>query len=317
MNFEKVRANGDSSIGPEDHVLEGAEVAVLCITKSREVLNYQAFTDAKGKYAVAEAYNARENAEHCLWMKEFMNSGSDIEHEAFLALWLSRSSKIIQKNRSKRVRRVNHITEGFSFSRPMMKTKESEETSTEKEDVSDASDSSELPSKMLPLSLIIKKEINMSPFPPGFPPKTNLVEARDSTTVDNLTTTRLLMSSMRHSDVGNGQLGDGEHSSGHCQKFSSSKVVKDAEKIVVPSTEPIEKMKQNELVKSRLETSREDATGSKTGSPSHDMEGSHGVDGDVNENELQLEDRVSRLERFFAELKAARFGSKKQIISSE
>ncbi|KAK1581682.1 hypothetical protein Q3G72_008037 [Acer saccharum] len=29
-------------------------------------------------------------AEHCLWMKEFMNSGSDIEHEAFLALWLSR-----------------------------------------------------------------------------------------------------------------------------------------------------------------------------------------------------------------------------------
>ncbi|KAK0602133.1 hypothetical protein LWI29_030642 [Acer saccharum] len=30
------------------------------------------------------------NAEHCLWMKKFMNSGNDIEHEAFLALWLSR-----------------------------------------------------------------------------------------------------------------------------------------------------------------------------------------------------------------------------------
>ncbi|TXG67770.1 hypothetical protein EZV62_009045 [Acer yangbiense] len=120
----------------------------------------------------------------------------------------------------------------------------------------------------------------------------------------------LLMSSMRHSDVGNGQLGDGEHSSGHCQKFSSSKVVNDAEKIVVPSTELIEKMKRNELVKSRLETAMEDATGSKTGSPSHDMERSHGVEGDVNENELQLEDPVSRLERFFAELKAARFGHK-------
>ena len=104
------------------------------------------------------------------------------------------------------------------------------------------------------------------------------------------------MSSMRHSDVRNGQLGDGEHSSGHCQKFSSSKVVNDAEKIVVPSTELIEKMKRNELVKSRLETAMEEATGSKTGSPS--------------EHELQLEDRVCRLERFFAELKAARFGRK-------
>ncbi|KAK0602357.1 hypothetical protein LWI29_032582 [Acer saccharum] len=89
-----------------------------------------------------------------------------------------KSCKITRKNRSKRVKRVNHIMEGFSFSRPKMKTKESEETSTEKEDVSDASDSSELPSKTLPLNLIIKKEINMSPFPPGFPPKTNLVEAK-------------------------------------------------------------------------------------------------------------------------------------------
>ncbi|OIV95543.1 hypothetical protein TanjilG_10931 [Lupinus angustifolius] len=65
----------DSSIGPEDHVLQvrviiffskcknkndyedvdaGAEVAVLCITKSGEVLNYQAFTDSKGTYTVAE-----------------------------------------------------------------------------------------------------------------------------------------------------------------------------------------------------------------------------------------------------------------------
>ncbi|KAF6162884.1 hypothetical protein GIB67_021033 [Kingdonia uniflora] len=45
---------GDSSIGPEDHVLQGAEVAVLCITKSGDVLNYQAFTDAKGIYTVGE-----------------------------------------------------------------------------------------------------------------------------------------------------------------------------------------------------------------------------------------------------------------------
>ncbi|KAI9185695.1 hypothetical protein LWI28_009795 [Acer negundo] len=29
-------------------------------------------------------------AEHCLWMKEFMNGGSDIKHGKFMALWLSR-----------------------------------------------------------------------------------------------------------------------------------------------------------------------------------------------------------------------------------
>ncbi|XP_077253957.1 pollen Ole e 1 allergen and extensin family protein [Tasmannia lanceolata] len=57
---------GDSSIGPEDHVLEGAEVAVLCITKSGEVLNYQAFTDSKGVYAVAETMPESNRWDACL-----------------------------------------------------------------------------------------------------------------------------------------------------------------------------------------------------------------------------------------------------------
>ncbi|KAK7305082.1 hypothetical protein VNO77_42982 [Canavalia gladiata] len=57
---------GDSSLGPEDHVLEGAEVAVLCITKSGEVLNYQAFTDAKGIYAVAETMPESDRWDACL-----------------------------------------------------------------------------------------------------------------------------------------------------------------------------------------------------------------------------------------------------------
>ncbi|KAH9651576.1 PMD domain-containing protein [Citrus sinensis] len=33
-------------------------------------------------------------AEHSAWMNEFMDSGSKIEHEAFLALWLSRGTRI-------------------------------------------------------------------------------------------------------------------------------------------------------------------------------------------------------------------------------
>uniref|UniRef100_A0A7N0TYB3 Pollen Ole e 1 allergen and extensin family protein n=1 Tax=Kalanchoe fedtschenkoi TaxID=63787 RepID=A0A7N0TYB3_KALFE len=57
---------GDSSIGPEDHILEGAEVAVLCITKSGEVLNYQAFTDDKGIYTVAETMPESDRWDACL-----------------------------------------------------------------------------------------------------------------------------------------------------------------------------------------------------------------------------------------------------------
>ncbi|KAI3456949.1 hypothetical protein Pfo_013612 [Paulownia fortunei] len=51
---------GDSSIGPEDHV------AVLCITKSGEVLNYQAFTNSNGIYAVAETMPESERWDACL-----------------------------------------------------------------------------------------------------------------------------------------------------------------------------------------------------------------------------------------------------------
>ncbi|CAA3033487.1 Hypothetical predicted protein [Olea europaea subsp. europaea] len=57
---------GDSSIGPEDHVLSGAEVAVLCITKSGEVLNYQAFTNSNGVYTVAETMPESDQWDACL-----------------------------------------------------------------------------------------------------------------------------------------------------------------------------------------------------------------------------------------------------------
>ncbi|KAF5781557.1 hypothetical protein HanXRQr2_Chr11g0485071 [Helianthus annuus] len=60
----------DGSVGPEDHVLEvcciGAEVAVLCITKSGEVLNYQAFTNSRGIYTVAETMPESERWDACL-----------------------------------------------------------------------------------------------------------------------------------------------------------------------------------------------------------------------------------------------------------
>ncbi|EMS59426.1 hypothetical protein TRIUR3_26793 [Triticum urartu] len=50
-----------------DHfMLEGAEVAVLCITKSGEVINYQAFTNYKGVYSVAETMPESDRWDSCL-----------------------------------------------------------------------------------------------------------------------------------------------------------------------------------------------------------------------------------------------------------
>ena len=47
-------------------MLIGAEVAVLCITKSGEVINYQAFTNSKGIYSIAEMMPESDRWESCL-----------------------------------------------------------------------------------------------------------------------------------------------------------------------------------------------------------------------------------------------------------
>lgn len=47
-------------------LVAGAEVAVLCITKSGEVLNYQAFTNSNGIYTVAETMPESDRWDACL-----------------------------------------------------------------------------------------------------------------------------------------------------------------------------------------------------------------------------------------------------------
>lgn len=47
-------------------VWTGAEVAVLCITKSGEVVNYQAYTNRNGVYVVAETMPESERWDACL-----------------------------------------------------------------------------------------------------------------------------------------------------------------------------------------------------------------------------------------------------------
>ncbi|KAH6804184.1 Pollen Ole e 1 allergen and extensin family protein [Perilla frutescens var. frutescens] len=61
-------ANGVTSWTSEIHsrVVCGAEVAVLCITKSGDILNYQAFTNANGIYTVAETMPESERWDACV-----------------------------------------------------------------------------------------------------------------------------------------------------------------------------------------------------------------------------------------------------------
>ncbi|KAG6432666.1 hypothetical protein SASPL_104248 [Salvia splendens] len=51
---------------PKFNLQPGAEVAVLCVTKSGEVLNYQAFTDSNGIYTVAETMPESARWDACL-----------------------------------------------------------------------------------------------------------------------------------------------------------------------------------------------------------------------------------------------------------
>ncbi|KAF9609072.1 hypothetical protein IFM89_012512 [Coptis chinensis] len=59
--------NGQKEQGSEEGDDDnGSEVAILCITKSGEVLNYQAFTNAKGMYTVAETMPESGRWDVCL-----------------------------------------------------------------------------------------------------------------------------------------------------------------------------------------------------------------------------------------------------------
>ncbi|KAK0600397.1 hypothetical protein LWI29_014522 [Acer saccharum] len=162
-----------------------------------QVSDYNKPISCANLYVPPRLYEADDTTRYLEWWKESLLHLQSAKEGVLLRKRIFRSSEITRNNRSKRAKRVNHVEDGFSFSSSKMKTKKSVVTSTEeKEDDSDASNSAGLPSKTLPLSRIIKKEINESPFPPGFLPKTNLVDARNST-------------SKKHSDAGNGQLGDG------------------------------------------------------------------------------------------------------------
>ncbi|KAK0599574.1 hypothetical protein LWI29_006517 [Acer saccharum] len=134
-------------------------------------------------YVPPRLYEADVTTRYLEWWKESLLHLQAAKEGFLLRKRIFRSSEITRNNRSKRVKRVNHVKDGFSFSSSKMKTKKSVVTSTEEkeDDV---------------------EQLNDSSFPPGFRSKSNLVDARD-------TIKGLSISSQRHSDAGNGQLGDG------------------------------------------------------------------------------------------------------------
>ncbi|KAK3199614.1 hypothetical protein Dsin_023029 [Dipteronia sinensis] len=312
--------------------------------------------------------------EHCLWMKKFFNSGSDVEHEAFLALWLSRfvfpiTNSLISQcvfpiavhlargtkialapailatiyrdlsllkekfvaltkfdTSEEMVASSSHpsfsfkcseklpelskcskkdINASITYDSPLKQAEKSVEILKEKKKVCVVS-----ASEKLPPSRIVEKKLNDSPDPLGFPPKSNLVEEEETTDEDGMTIAELLRSSKRHDSVGSGQLGDGE-SLPNLQLFSYLMADKEVTKIIDPLTASIESVTQNATVETGLETAKEGAAATKTGSPSHDMESFQGCESDDDQyasemQELQLEERVGELEKIFAELKAKR-----------
>ncbi|TXG67758.1 hypothetical protein EZV62_009033 [Acer yangbiense] len=81
---------GEVTITPEDLMIDGYSVLGSLVFISSGTKELKKREERLNKARRELIRFSTRNAEHCLWMKKFMNTGSDIEHEAFLALWLSR-----------------------------------------------------------------------------------------------------------------------------------------------------------------------------------------------------------------------------------
>ncbi|KAL9441542.1 hypothetical protein AB3S75_020106 [Citrus x aurantiifolia] len=208
---------------------------------------------------------------------------------------------------------INDADSSAPLGCPVKKDKKLLEFSKEKKRVSGGSASAELHSKRLSLSLEVKKEANDAPVPPGFPPKSNLLAASDSTSEDNLTIGELLRSRKKHDGFCNEEVISAESWPSQSDTLSSTAVC-EVVRVFEPQlqTELVEKSRWNEP----SETSIEDSTDIQLVNSAHDLVRMQGGDrdGNINDNEiserpeLHLEEWVSRLERIVAKLKAKRFG---------
>ncbi|TXG67138.1 hypothetical protein EZV62_008413 [Acer yangbiense] len=215
--------------------------------------------------------------------------------------------KSLEKSPKTSKRKKKDINSSVTLGSLLKKAKTPVETSKEKENVCDVSASAgSSSSNKLPPCLTVEEEPNEPSVLPGFAPEFNLVETTDSVDEDDMTIAEILRSK-------NVRFMDGDNSASHSRDVSSSVADNEAAKIVEPPTKLLEKIMQNEFVKGDSGTVLEDAAERTSGSPDNDtvMIQSSELEGNKYATELlecQLEDRVSRLEKIFAELKAAKFG---------
>uniref|UniRef100_A0A2N9F8Y4 Aminotransferase-like plant mobile domain-containing protein n=2 Tax=Fagus sylvatica TaxID=28930 RepID=A0A2N9F8Y4_FAGSY len=158
---------------------------------------------------------------------------------------------------------------------------------------------------------------NTASIPPSFPPKCKIVEVGDSDEEDELTVKELLRSCNITNGVGNKMSGNGKPLSGAKSHDLSSSTADNGEVRKIESlVEPVGNIMQGEVVIGNAEGSMEDANASKEGSEAFTMESINGFEGARSSSStfeipgLELEARISKLEKVVAKLKAARFGNK-------
>ncbi|KAL9441543.1 hypothetical protein AB3S75_020107 [Citrus x aurantiifolia] len=81
---------GEATVTLEDVMVSGYSVLGSPVFSPLETDELKAVEEKLSQVEKEYIRSASRRAEHYSWMNKFMDSGSGIEHEAFLALWLSR-----------------------------------------------------------------------------------------------------------------------------------------------------------------------------------------------------------------------------------
>ncbi|KAI9186071.1 hypothetical protein LWI28_013476 [Acer negundo] len=81
---------GEVTITLEDLIIQGYSVLGSPVFIASDTEELKKIEERLNQARLELTIISSRNAEQCLWMKKFINSGSDVEHEALiLALWLS------------------------------------------------------------------------------------------------------------------------------------------------------------------------------------------------------------------------------------
>ncbi|XP_050216440.1 uncharacterized protein LOC126667493 [Mercurialis annua] len=81
---------GEATLTLEDMMVYGYSVLGLPVFKSLETVELREIEQKLNETRLEFGRTSAKKATHYLWLKRFMDNGEELEHEAFLSLWLSR-----------------------------------------------------------------------------------------------------------------------------------------------------------------------------------------------------------------------------------